>query len=131
MAKNENSSQSPTLWNIGVWNQSQYGIRHGVHGLWIYDNGNASIGGNLDVGPGHANTSIKTYVNYGGHAGNIEIDARWQHEAYIHFNTTYVHSLLVVATKQVNCRFCGLDQIYVCKPTTNASGDRLKKKKYL
>ena len=120
------TAQSPIVWNTGVWNQNQYGIRHGVHGFWIYDNGNTPISGNLDVGPGQANTSIQTYVNYGGHAGNVEIEARWQYEAYVHFNTTCVHGLLVFATKQVKYMFCGLDQMYFYKPTTNASDDRLK-----
>ena len=90
-----------------------------------------TISGNLDVGPDQANTSIKAYVNYGGHAGNVEIEARWQYEAYIHFNTTYAHGLLVFATKQVNYMFCGFDQIYFYKPTTNASDDRLKENEEL
>ena len=63
--QNFKTAQSPTLWDTGVWNQNQYGIRHGVHGLWFCDNGNTSISGNLDVGPFQANTSIKTYVHYG------------------------------------------------------------------
>ena len=66
-----------------------------------------------------------------GHAGNVEIEARWQYEAYIHFNTTYVHGLLVFATKQVNYMFCGLDQVYFYKPTVNASDDRLKENEEL
>ena len=45
-------------------------------GLSNKSNGSAVISGNLDVGLGQANTSIKAYVNYGGHAGNVEIEAR-------------------------------------------------------
>ena len=95
-------------------------------GLSIKSNGSAVISGHLDVGLSQANTSIKTYVNYGGHASNVELEARWQYEAHIHFNTRYVHGLLAFATEQVNDMFCGLDQIHVYKPTTNASDDKLK-----
>ena len=42
--------QSPTVWNTGVWHQNQYGIRHGGEGLWMYDNGDTTISGNLVVG---------------------------------------------------------------------------------
>ena len=122
------TSGSSSYWWSGVWgsNTNDCNIRFDYKGLSIKSNASAVRSGNLDVGLGQANTSIKTYVNYGGHAGNVEIEARWQYEAYIYFNTTYVHGLLVVATKQVIYMFCGLYQIYFYKPTTNASDDRLK-----
>ena len=37
------TQQSPTVWDTGVWNQNQYGIRHGDEGHWIYDNGDTAI----------------------------------------------------------------------------------------
>ena len=43
------TAQSPTVWNTVIRNQNQYGIRHGVHGIWIYDNGDTSISGTLEV----------------------------------------------------------------------------------
>ena len=52
---NVKTAQSPIVWNTGIWNQNQYGIRHGVNGIWIHDNGNTSISGNLDVGPASSN----------------------------------------------------------------------------
>ena len=61
------TAQSPIVRNTGVWNQNQYGIRHGGEGLLIYDNGNTTISGNSNVGLGASVTSIKAYVN---HAGN-------------------------------------------------------------
>ena len=42
--------QSSTVWYNGIWHENQYGIRHGGNGLWIYDTGNTTISGNLDVG---------------------------------------------------------------------------------
>ena len=44
--QNFKTAQSPTVWNTGIWNQNEYGIRHGVNGIWIYDTGNTTISGN-------------------------------------------------------------------------------------
>ena len=74
-------------------------------GLTLKPNGDTSISGNLDVG--QTQTSIKAHVNNGGHTANLEIEARWQYEAYINFNTTYSHGLIVLATKQVLYMYCG------------------------
>ena len=53
----------------------------------------------------------------GGHTANLEIDARYQYEGYINFNTTYSHgfsdqtgSVYVLWIKpnillQTNCKF--------------------------
>ena len=90
-----------------IWNG------HSDNGLTIKDNGSAKITGNLDVGSGSANTSINTYVNNGGHTSNVEIEARYQYEAYIHFNTTHSHGLLLLATKQVLYLYCGLNIIFL------------------
>ena len=88
-----------------------------------------TITGNLDVG--QTQTSIKAHVNNGGHTANLELEARWQYEAYINFNTTYSHGLLILATKQVLYMYCGLNQIYFYKPTVNSSDDRLKENEEL
>ena len=40
---NLKTAQSSIVWNTGIWDQNQYGIRHGVNGLWIYDNGNTTM----------------------------------------------------------------------------------------
>ena len=53
------TAQSPTVWNTGIWNQSEYGIRHGVNGIRIYGAGNTSSG-DLDVSVSTARTSIKS-----------------------------------------------------------------------
>ena len=54
-----------------------------------------------------------------------------QYEAYINFNTTYSHGLIVLAAKQVLYMYCGLNQIYFYKPTVNSSDDRLKENEEL
>ena len=124
--QNPKTAQPPIVWNTGVWSQSQYGIRHGVHGLWFYDNGNTTISGNLDVGAEASQTSIKAYVNHAGHHGNVEIEAGWNSQGFIHFNTTGPDGLLLIAVKYDLYMYCGLNTICFCKPTTHASDDRLK-----
>ena len=103
-----------------------YGIRHGAHGLWIYDKGNTAISGNLDVGVGASQTPFKAYVDHAGHQGNVEIEARWNPQGFIHSNTTNPHGLLFLATKDALYMYCGINNVYFYKPTTNVSDDRLK-----
>ena len=124
--QNFKTAQSSIVWNTGIWNQSEYGIRHGVNGSWIYDTGNTSISGNLDVGPAQATTSIKTYVNHVGYTGYVEMEARLRSQSFISFNTGYAESLLLFAVKYDLYMYVGMEVVYVYKPTTNASDDRLK-----
>ena len=92
----------------------------------VYSYEDTTIAGDLDVGITQAQTSIKAYVNHAGHQGNVEIEARWDSQGFIHFNTTNPDGLLLIVTKDVLYTYCGLNIIYVYKPTTNASDDRLK-----
>ena len=41
--QNFKTAQSSIVRNTGIWNQNQNGTRHGVNGLWVYDNGNTTI----------------------------------------------------------------------------------------
>ena len=89
---------------------------------------NTTISGNLDVGVGASQTSIKAYVNHAGHQGNVEIEARWNSQGFIHFNTTNPDGLLFLATKDVLYMYCGINNVHFYRPTTNASDDSLKEK---
>ena len=71
-----------------------------------------TLNGNLDAGLTQATTSIKAYANHAGHQGNVEIEARWNSQGYIHFNTTNTDGLLFLATKYVIYMYCGLNIIY-------------------
>ena len=125
--QNCKTAQSPIVWNTGIWNQNEYGVRHGVNGILIYDNGNTTISGNLDVGTTQAQTSIKAYVNHAGHQGNIQIGARWRRsQGFIHFSTDHPECLLLFAAKDVLYMYVGAEVVYFYKPTANASYDRLK-----
>ena len=64
--------------------------------------------------------------NHAGHQGNVELNALWNSQDYLNFNTTHSDGLLLIATKYVLYLYCGLNIIYFYKPTTNASDDRLK-----
>ena len=112
--------------NHQSWNQNQRGVIHDVHGLWIYGNGNTSVSGNSDVGLGASVTSIKAYVNHCGNQGNIQMEARWGSQGFIHFIIDYADGLLLIAAKDDLYTYGGLNIIYFYKPTTNASDDRLK-----
>ena len=68
-----------------------------------------SIGGNLDVGITQAQTSIKAYANHAGYQGNVEIEARWKSQGFIHFSTTNPDGLLLTATKDDLYLYCGLN----------------------
>ena len=92
---------------------------------------NLTINGHLDVGPSQAKTSIKAYVNHAGHQSNVEIEARWNSQGFIHFNNTNPDALLLIATKDDLYLYCGLNIIYFYKPATNASDDRLKENEEL
>ena len=73
------------------------------------------------MGLGVSQTSIKAYVNHAGHQGNVEIEARWNSQGFIHFNATNPDGLLLVAVKDDLCKYCGL----------NASDDRLEENEEL
>ena len=118
--------QSSTTWLNGVWNRNEFGIRHSSNGLWISDTGNTTISGNSDVGPAQAQTSIKAYANHAGHQGNVEIEAMWNTQGFINFNTAASDGLLFTATKDALYMYCGTNNVYFYNPTTNASDDRLE-----
>ena len=82
------------------------------HRLIVNQNGNTPTSGNLDVGPAQAVTSIKAYVNHAGNQGNVEIEARWRSQGFIHSNTDYADGLLLTALKDDLYMCCGLNVIY-------------------
>ena len=101
--------------DTGVWNQNQYGIRHGVHGLWIYDTGNTTGSGNLDVGSGAVQTKIEAYANHFGITSYIELEARWANQGYLNFSTT--HSDPYSFFKDDPYMYCGGNIVYTYKDT--------------
>ena len=70
-----------------------------------------STSGHLDVVPFQATTSIKAYVNHAEHQGNVKIEARWNSQGYVHFDTTNADGLLFLATKDDIYLCCGLNII--------------------
>ena len=92
-----------TPWMTGdIWGGlNEFVLWNGYNniGLTLKPTGDTSLSGNLDVGPSQAKTSIKAYVNHLGHQGNVELEARWNSQGFIHFNTTNPDGLLLIATK--------------------------------
>ena len=125
------TAQSSVAWVEGVnrGGSNEFIIKSGSNGLILKPTGDAVISGNLDVGVGASQTSIKPYVDDQGHTGNVQIKATWNSQGYINFNTTNPDGLLLTATKDDLYLYCALNTIYFHKPTTNASDDRLKRKR--
>ena len=108
-----------------------YGKQGGNSHLKFYNGRSGSvcnvlIDGNLEVGQDPAKTSIKAYVNHLGNQGNVEIEARWRNQGFLHFNTNHSYGYIFLVVKDVLYLYCGLDILYFYKPTTNASDGRLK-----
>ena len=61
-------------------------------------------------------TSIKAYVNHAGNQGDIQKEARWRSQGFIHFNTDYTYGLLLTAVKDDLYMYCGLNIIYTRSP---------------
>ena len=113
-----------------------YGRQGGNSHLKLYNSNSGSVCNILtdeisDVGTTQAQTPIKAYVNHAGHQGNVEIEAMWNTQGYINFNTAASDGLLLIATKDVLCMYCGINSVYLYKPTTNASDDRLKENRVI
>ena len=90
-----------------------------------------SISGNLDVGITQAQTPIKAYVNHMGSQGNIQIEPRWRSQGFIQFNTDCEAGLLLFAVEDDLYMYVGIEVVFLYKPTTNASDDRLKENEEL
>ena len=84
-----------------------------------------TIDGNLDVGVGASQTSIKAHVNHAGCICNVQIEARWRSQGFIHANTNYPEGLLLFVAKDALHMYVGI-VVYFYKPITHASDDRLK-----
>ena len=74
-------------WQAGMSSDNSYVTRasDATNRLIVNQNGNTTISGNLDVGVGASQTSIKAYVNHAGHQGNVDIEAMWNTQGYINF----------------------------------------------
>ena len=107
-------AQSSVAWVEGVnWGGSnKFGMKSGSNGLTPKPTGGALISGHLDVGVGASQTSIKAYVNHAGRQGNIQIEARWRSQGFIHFNPGCADGLLFIPIRDDLYMYCGLNIIY-------------------
>ena len=109
------TAQSSVAWVEGVnWGGSnEFIIKSGSNGLTLKPTGDAAVSGNLDVGQDQAQTSIKAYVNHVGYTGNVQIEARWRSQGFIHFNTNCPEGLLSFAVKGDLYMYVGIEVVYL------------------
>ena len=105
------TAASSTPWVTGVmWGGlNEFVIWRNNIGLTIKPTGDTTISGHLDVGQDQAQTSIKAYVNHIGYTGNVQIEARWRSQGFIHFNTDYPEGLLLFAAKDDLYMYVGIE----------------------
>ena len=84
----------------------------------MYDNktarsaSNLTVNVNLDVGAGAAQTSIKAHVDHAGYQGNIQIEARWRSEGFIHFDIHHSQGYMFLVIKDPLYQYCGNNIVY-------------------
>ena len=102
-----------------VWDQNEYGIRHGVNGIWIYDTGNTTISGNLNVSVSNARTSIKTNNTMEGYTSYIELETKLNSQCYLNSesNKPGAHYLFLTVKDDLHM-YCGTNLVYMYKYTT-------------
>ena len=97
------------------------------HVLTVNQNGNTTIDGNLDVGVGETKSNVKAHVNHAGNTGFIEIEVMWRNQAFINFTTGWADGgYLPVTINSGYYMYCGNNIVYLYKPLTQSSDDRLK-----
>ena len=91
------TAQSSVARESGVnWGgANEFIIKSGSNGITLKPTGDASISGNLDVSVSNARTSIKAYNTMEGYTSYIELEAKWNSQGYLNFesNTPGVHLL--------------------------------------
>ena len=113
-----NTSASSTSWWTGVWgaNTNEFNTCYVYKGLSIKPTGDVSISGNLDVGVGASHSTIKAHVDHVGYTGYIGLEARWNTQGYMNFETTSPGtSYLFLAIKSDPYLYCGDDKVYMYK----------------
>ena len=86
----------------------------------------------LDVSVSNAPTSIKAYNTTEGYTSHIELEAKWNSQGYLNFesNRSGANYLLLTVKDDLHM-YCGNNLIHFYKPTSNASDDRLKENEKL
>ena len=57
------------------------------HRVIVNRNGNTTISGNSDVSVSNARTPIKTYNTMEGYTSYIELEAKWNSQGYLNFES--------------------------------------------
>ena len=87
--------------------------------MTIKPTGDAVISGNLDVSASNARTSIKAYNTTEGYTSYIELEAKWDSQGYLHFesNKPGAHYLFLTVKNGLHM-YCGNNLVHMYKDTT-------------
>ena len=114
-----------------------YGRQGGNSHLKFYNGRSGSvcnvlIDGNLDVNASNARTSIKAYNAMDGYTSYIELEAKWNSQGYVNFESNKPGALYVSITVKDDLHmYGGNNRVHFYKTTTNDSDDRLKENEEL
>ena len=88
--------------------------------------------GNLDVNVSNNRSSIKAYNTMDGYISYMELEAKWNSQGYLNFESNRPGALYVFITVKDDLHmYCGNNLVHFYKTTTNASDDRLKENEEL
>ena len=120
-------------WQAGMSSDNSYVIRasDATNRVIVNQNGDTTIGGNLDVGVGAASSLAKAHVNHAGSTGHIQMEAEYRNQSFLSFGTTYVNGYIFFEVKNAYYMYCGGGFVHFYKPTSNVSDDRLKENEEL
>ena len=77
-------------------------------------------------------SKVKAHVNHVGNTGFIEIEAMWRNQAFLNFTTDWADGgYLFVTINNGYYMYCGNNIVYLYKPLTQSSDDRLKENEEL
>ena len=124
------TAQSSVAWVEGVnWvvQTSLRIIKSGSNGLTLEPTGDAVLSGHLDVSVSNPRTPIKAYSTMDGYTSYIELEAKWNSQGYLNFesNRSGANCLFLTVKDDLHMH-CGSNLAHFYKPTSNASDDRLK-----
>jgi hypothetical protein len=94
------TSASSTSWWQGVWgaNTNEFNIWHNYKGLSIKSDGRATINGDLEVGVGAAQGSVKAHFNHVSSTGYMELNGRYRDQGFLNFKSSYHYCELFLTT---------------------------------
>ena len=115
------TAQSPSAWESGVnWGgANEFIITSGSNGFTLKPTGDAAISGNLDVNVSNSPSPIKAYNTMDGYTSCIQLEAKWNSQAYMKFESNKPGALYVFITVKDDLHmYCGNNKVHMCTDTS-------------